>query len=88
MDPWVKNPQAAKNPGPFREGDRVSFPYGSGSVVGKIIEDRGNIGYRGRRLYRVQVPQQDVPEDFETEVPAEYMTLVEKAPEPPKRRRK
>ena len=36
MDPWVRNPQAALCPGPYREGDQVSFLYGSGRVKGVI----------------------------------------------------
>ncbi len=85
MDPWVRNPQADREPGPFREGDKVSFAYGSTVLVGTIVEDRGNLGYQRRRLYDIRVPQQDVPEDMEIELPADVLTLVEKAPEPKKK---
>lgn len=41
---------------PFHEGDRVRFDFGGHQVTGKIIEDRGPLGVRGRRLYRVELP--------------------------------
>ncbi len=37
----------------FKVGDTVLFNYILTSVRGKIVEDRGNIGIGGRRLYRV-----------------------------------
>lgn len=39
---------------PIRVGDTVSFRFGEDTVVGTVTEDRGNIGVRGRRLYRVE----------------------------------
>jgi hypothetical protein len=60
-----KNPQAALNPGPFGEGDRVRMLWGVTSVEGIVIEDRGNL---------------DVSEPMETEEPAEDLTLVAKGP--------
>jgi hypothetical protein len=76
----VKNPSAALNPGPFREGDRVRLLWGVTPVEGVIIEDRGNLGIGGRRLYRVRVQLDDITEPMETEEPAEDLTLVAKAP--------
>ena len=56
----------------FKVGDWVSFPYGAMNPVAQIIEDRGPIGARGRRLYRVELPMQDCePDRFE--VPEENM---------------
>src|SRR5258708_38562083 len=46
MDPWI-----AKNPGPFRVGDRVSYPMPGYRQEGVIIEDRGNLGKGGIRIY-------------------------------------
>jgi hypothetical protein len=37
----------------FKKGDVVSFLFGSGSVTGQIIEDRGCLGVGGRRLYGI-----------------------------------
>jgi hypothetical protein len=80
VDPWVKNPSAARNPGPFREGDRVRLFWGDSPVEGIVIEDRGNLGVGGRRFYRVRVQLDDVTEPIETEEPAEDLTLVARAP--------
>jgi hypothetical protein len=79
VDPWVRNPQAALVPGPFREGDHVSFLFVSDRVEGVITEDRGNLGVGGRRLYRVKALGDQVSEDWEIEVPAEALQLVAKA---------
>ena len=40
----------------FRVGDRVQIPLGRRKLAGVVIEDRGSIGVRGRRLYQVSVP--------------------------------
>ena len=49
----------------FRVGDRVRFPFGRHSVSGVVTEDRGPIGLRGGRLYRIQVPMDPYePEDY------------------------
>jgi hypothetical protein len=80
VDPYVKNPSAAANPGPFREGDRVRLLWGVTPVEALVIEDRGNLGVGGRRLYRIRVQLDDVSEPIETELPAEELTLVARAP--------
>ena len=38
----------------FRVGDRVRFLFGTTTLRGIIVEDRGAIGVGGRRLLRVQ----------------------------------
>jgi hypothetical protein len=38
----------------FHMGDRVRFQLGIRSVQGVVKEDRGAIGIKGRRLYRVE----------------------------------
>jgi hypothetical protein len=80
MDPWVKSPSAAANPGPFAEGDRVSLLWGTTPVEGIVIEDRGNLGVGGRRLYRVRIQVDDVSDPIESNWPVEELTLVAKAP--------
>jgi hypothetical protein len=80
VDPWVKNPQAAQEPGPYGEGDRVRLLWGVTPVEGIIIEDRGNLGAGGRRLYRVRVQLDDLTEPMETSFPADDLTLLAKAP--------
>jgi hypothetical protein len=79
VDPWVKNPQAARYPGPYSEGDRVRLLWGVTPVEGIIIEDRGNLGAGGRRLYRVRVQLDDLTEPLETSLPADDLTLLVKA---------
>jgi hypothetical protein len=63
----------SKSPRPrFKVGDWVSFPYGARTPVALIIEDRGPIGVKGRRLYRIELPIEDCePDRFE--VAEEYM---------------
>jgi hypothetical protein len=40
----------------FRKGDLVSFQIGLRTVQGKVKEDRGPIGIKGRHLYLVEFP--------------------------------
>ena len=41
--------------GRFRLGDSVEFQYGARLVVGQVAEDRGPIGFRGKRMYSVRL---------------------------------
>jgi primosomal protein N' len=88
MDPYVKNPSAAANPGPFAEGDRVLVPFRPHPVEGIVVEDRGNLGVGGRRMYRVRIQLDDVSDPYESTWPAEELTLVAKAPAGSRKRRK
>jgi hypothetical protein len=89
VNPWAKNPNLALNPGPFSEGDRVNLQWGFTPVEGVIIEDRGNLGVGGRRLYRVRVQLDEFTEPLESTYPADELTLVAKAPpSSPKKRKK
>jgi hypothetical protein len=89
MDPWVKNPQAEQNPGPFREGDRVRMLWGFTPVEGVIVEDRGNLGVGGRRIYLVLVDLDNgISEPMTLPAGIEDLTLVAKAPPPPRKRRR
>ena len=45
--------------------------FGGRRVRGTIIEDRGNIGYKGRRLFTVRLKRW--PEDIVLELPAEEL---------------
>ena len=50
----------------FRVGDWVCFDNGLRRVTAKVVEDRGALGVRGRRLYRVRpMPGRDESLDFE-----------------------
>jgi hypothetical protein len=80
MDLSVKSPQAASNPGPFHVGDRVGLLWSVTPVKGVVIEDRGNRGVGGRRFYRVRIQLDDITDPMETELPAEDLTLMARAP--------
>ena len=43
-----------QTPDSFQVGDRVRFNYVLTPVEGVIVEDRGNIGVGGRRLWRIR----------------------------------
>ena len=54
----------------FHVGDWVAFAFGPKKVEAKVVEDRGPIGVRGRRLYRVQLERgQELEEPSTFEVP-------------------
>jgi hypothetical protein len=81
VNPWAKSPWIEQNPGPYREGDRVRLLHGVTPVEGVSVEDRGNLGFGGRRLYRVLVQLDDnITEPVELTRQAEELTLVAKAP--------
>jgi hypothetical protein len=80
MDPWVKNPQAAENPGPFAEGDRIRVLWGLTPVEAIIVEDHGHLGVSGKRLYRVRFQPDDITDPIETNYRADELTLVAEAP--------
>jgi hypothetical protein len=82
MNPLMKNPWVEKNPGPFREGDRVRFPWGTTEVEATVVEDRGNLGVGGKRLYGVTFLVDDVSPPLYTEMEAEKLTLVARDGQP------
>jgi hypothetical protein len=84
MDPSIKSPQAASNPGLFRVGDRLGLLWGMTPVEGVVIEDSGNRGVGGRRFYRVRIQLDDISDPMETEEPADELTLVARAPAKPR----
>lgn len=75
MNDWVKARWLATNPGPFKVGDRVRYMRVFTPVEGVIIEDRGNLGVGGRRVYRLRV-QLEEGHEIETELPDDKLTLV------------
>jgi hypothetical protein len=44
---------------PPRIGDRVIVQFGGQDCEATVVEDRGDIGIGGRRLYRVEVPMDE-----------------------------
>jgi hypothetical protein len=55
---------------PYRVGDRVKFLFGRHKLGGVIVEDRGLLGYGGKRLYRVEFSI-DPGDSWAVELPAE-----------------
>jgi len=77
IDPWLW-----RNPGPFRVGDRVRIPFGTEQVEATVIEDYGNLGEGGKRLYRLMFTVDDVSGEMFAMRAVDELTLVERAPEP------
>jgi hypothetical protein len=50
-------------------GEWVLVPFGGDPLEAQVVEDRGNLGYKGRRLLRVAVPMEEGGEPVEFEVP-------------------
>ena len=75
MNPWMLAPEPIS--GKFRVGDRVHLPFGFSGLIGEVIEDRGNIGYKGRRLYTVKF-QVDEWNEIVTEYGEEDLKPVKK----------
>jgi hypothetical protein len=65
-----------RKPGKFRVGDRVRILHGFRGMIGEIVEDRGPIGYHGRRLYGVKIRLDPWNENV-VERPEEYLEAVE-----------
>lgn len=78
MNPLTQVPNLP--PGKFRVGDRVRILHGFRGVIAEIIEDRGTIGVRGRRLYGVKF-RADEWNDVTTELPEESLEAVEAGPD-------
>jgi hypothetical protein len=83
MDPWIW-----RNPGPFRVGDRVRIPFGTEQVEATVIEDRGNLAEGGKRVYRLVFSVDDVSGEMFVERVVDDLTLVARAAEPKRRKKK
>jgi hypothetical protein len=64
----------------FKVGDWVSFPFVIRKVFAQIIEDRGPLGFKGRRIYRIRLDREATEPDL-FEMPEDEM---ETAPLPDK----
>ena len=51
----------------FHTGDRVTIPTGFRRAVAQVVEDRGLVGSKGRRIFQVQIDQNE--NGTTTEVP-------------------
>lgn len=52
------------NEGLLHVGDVVQVPFGTRKVRAVIVEDRGPLGVKGRRLFRIRVDHDPYPSDF------------------------
>lgn len=66
-------PSASNTAPKYRRGDRVTFRYGLRPVLAKVVEDRGNLGVKGRRLYRIRL-EQEADEQLAFEVPEDDLS--------------
>lgn len=57
-------------------GSRVKLMWGPYEVTATVIEDRGNVGMRGRHLVRVRLDIPDTAEPIELEMPLEELTAA------------
>jgi len=48
----------------FKVGDWVAFQLPFGEAIAQVVEDRGPIGYRGRRLYGLRRPPENGEADY------------------------
>ena len=58
-------------------GSRVLYQTPHGPFVGEVIEDRGNVGWKGRHLYRIRTFDEYEDARLTLEVPATDLTLVD-----------
>ena len=62
----------------IKVGDQVRFMMGKTSVNGTVKEDRGPIGYKGRRLYLIHFSFES-PLVMQTELPVEEFEVIRDA---------
>jgi hypothetical protein len=74
MNPWMYIRH--KTPGKFKVGDRVRILHGRRGMIAEVVEDRGNRGVGGRRLYGVKVRVDEWNEHY-TELQEESIEPVE-----------
>jgi hypothetical protein len=79
-NPKATGPWRRKNPGPFHVGDRVRIPFGTEFIEATVVEDRGNLGVGGKRLYGVRFRVDDLSDEIYTERYADQLILVAGAP--------
>jgi len=70
-----RDPIKRDKKGKFRVGDKVRPIHGTPWWEGTIIEDRGNIGHGGRRLYRISYPL-ELTDPIETEMGEDDLEAV------------
>lgn len=61
----------------IRVGSRVVYRTPYVRFDAEVIEDRGNVGYKGRHLYRIRSFDEYEDARITLEVPAKDLTLVD-----------
>jgi hypothetical protein len=74
MNPVLQVP--GRKPGKYRVGQAVRLTHRFPGLIGEIIEDRGPIGFRGRRLYTVKL-QVDPWNEYVSECPEDSIEAVD-----------
>jgi hypothetical protein len=66
-----------QKPDSIKAGDRVKILHGTGresGLVGRVIELRGPLGYKGAEIYLIRIPRK--PKPAYVEVPAEQLEII------------
>ncbi|HEX8832447.1 MAG TPA: hypothetical protein VF705_14830 [Longimicrobium sp.] len=71
----TRAPRARRNG--IRIGSRVVYQTPHARIEGEVIEDRGNVGWKGRHLYRIRTFDDYEDARLTLEVPAANLTLAE-----------
>jgi hypothetical protein len=58
-------------------GDTVTFQFGAHTARGKVIEDRGNVGYLGRRILLVSIGEKLDGRPTQFEIPADEVQVLD-----------
>ena len=80
MNPFMQVP--GRPPGKYRVGDKVRLLHAFRGVIAEVVEDRGPIGYRGRRLYAVRF-RVDPWNEHTSELPEESIEPVTEGQDSP-----
>ena len=72
----MKKTRRAKQPA-FRVGQRVSLRFPGGPMLAEIVEDRGNVGWRGEHIVSVRRVSEYEEERDTFEFPAEAVTPLD-----------
>ena len=64
----------------IRIGEMVTVPFPGGPMLAEVIEDRGNVGSRGRHIVRVRFVSEYEEERTAFEMPVENLTFLNADP--------
>jgi hypothetical protein len=77
VDAMAKSLRSRKFPPPrFRVGDRVRPLYIWEGTIGEVVEDRGNLGVGGERIYTVHLVIDPWSDEVTTEFPESSLELA------------